>query len=104
MSRLPDKRRKAARQARVNRVADVLRRYDASPFEHEAACLHGLRGALCLQGWGWHHAHEEARQTVLSALDRISARRPSWEQGQPEYAHRHLDGFERIYCGTLAVV
>lgn len=89
----------AARQARARRVADVLRLYEASPFQFEAACVHGLRAALCLQGWGWQQAHHEARQTVLSGLDLIGARRPSWDMGQIGYALHEYGGFtERTRC------
>jgi hypothetical protein len=89
---------KVARRERVRRIADVLKQYDQSPFQYEAACTHGLRAALVLRGWPWQAAQDEARQLVQAALDMIGARRPSYEMGQPGYVHRHLSGFERTQC------
>ena len=89
---------RAARRERIERIASVLSQYEASPFEFEGPALAAIRADLCLAGWPWEAAHQEARQLVLAALDRIGARRPSWEVGQPEAVHSHLDLFQRTRC------
>jgi len=89
-----------ARHDRAKHVAAVLRRHEAgaSPFQYEAAATHGLRAALCLRGWHWQDAHDEARSLVKLALDLMGARRPSWEMGQREYALRDYAFTERTRC------
>lgn len=102
---MADRRRKAgrrgdraARQARVRQIADVLKTYTASPFQYEAACRHGLRAQLCLNGWDWHEADREAHQLVQAALDMIGARRPSWWLGQPDAVREGVRAHERTSC------
>jgi hypothetical protein len=91
---------KAARQARVRQIADVLKTYDvnASPFRFEAACRHGLRAQLCLNGWDYHEADAEAHKLVQAALDLIGARRPPWWEGQPDHALKEYSFTERTRC------
>lgn len=69
----------------VGGVLAVLKTYSLSKFEHEAACRHGLRAALCLDGHGWHEADAEARAVVAEALLYLGAVRPTWIEGQREY-------------------
>ena len=88
-----------ARHDRARRVAAVLRQYEASPFQYEAACTHGLRAQLCLQGWDWHAAHDEARSLVKLALDLMGARRPPAYMAKPEYVLKEYGTFmERTRC------
>jgi len=96
--------RSQAREERVREVAKILATYEASVFQHEAACTHGIRQKLCLAGWGWHEAHDEARALVKAALDRLGARRPWWNEGQPDYAlnDAHGDFVERTRCARCA--
>lgn len=42
-----------ARKITISEIMNVLRDWRYSEFEHEAACLHGLRVAFCLKGYGW---------------------------------------------------
>ena len=86
-----------ARKRRIAAITAILRRYEASPFEHESACIAGLRSGLCLLGWSWREADREARETVAEGLRRIGARRPPWAWGQPDYAHG-TDFIERTRC------
>ena len=90
----------AARQERVRQVADVLREFprDGSAFRYEAACTHGIRRQLCLNGWYWADAQHEARQLVQGALDIMGARRPPAYMTQPEYALREHQLVERTRC------
>lgn len=69
----------------IERTMDVLRDWRSSIFQHEGACRAGLRAGLVLAGHKWIHADLEAEAIVLTALNRLGAKRPKWEQGQPEY-------------------
>lgn len=91
---------RTARHERVRRIASVLKTYEISPFQFEAACTHGLRSTLCYRGWPFQEAQTEAHKLVQAALDLIGARRPSWEMGQPEYVHPGL--VERTRCARCA--
>jgi predicted nucleic acid-binding Zn ribbon protein len=88
----------AARHERVRKVADVLKEYRASPFQFEGACHHAIRSQLCLNGWDFHDADKEAHKLVQAALDLIGARRPSWEQGQPEWTQQGVRADEPLHC------
>jgi len=99
---MADRRRKprdtAARRQQMGRIAEVLQQGEPSRFRFEGACRHAVRARLCLEGWPYHAADAEAHQLVQGALDMIAARRPSWEMGQPEYVHQHLDLTTRARC------
>lgn len=69
----------------VQRVFDIMRDWRCSPFEHEGATRHGLRAALCAEGYGWERSDHEADLIVQAGLSRMGAVRPTWDQGQPEY-------------------
>jgi hypothetical protein len=73
-------------EAIVSRTAGALAGARWSKFQYEAACRHGLRQGLVLAGHRWGQADLEAARIVAAALSTIGARRPSWEQGQREYA------------------
>lgn len=66
----------------VSRLGDILNDFRQTRFEHEAACRHGLRSALCLEGHAWALADNEAALLVEEALKTIGAVRPRWEEGQ----------------------
>jgi predicted nucleic acid-binding Zn ribbon protein len=87
-----------ARHERVRQVADVLKQYRASPFEFEAPCRYAIRAQLCLTGWPYQIADHEAHDLVQQALHLIGARRPSWEQGQPEYTQQGVRADEPLHC------
>lgn len=74
-----------------------------SHFTYEASCRHGLRSSLCLQGWDWQDADAIAAEIVAAALNRIGARRPTWNEGQPEWTQPGILALARsrcIRCGT----
>lgn len=90
----PETKKATARPRRINKdrrrhlvetVATILKSGESSPFAFEASCRHGLRSRLCLAGWGWQDADALAADIVAEALRRIGARRPTWEEGQPDY-------------------
>lgn len=88
-------RRRAVIIGEVVRILDCGR---SSKFEYEASCRHGLRAGLCLQGEAWSAADKFAGEVVMEALRRIGARRPTWQEGQPEWAQDGYAPIERYYC------
>ncbi|WP_096785873.1 hypothetical protein [Rhodobacter sp. CZR27] len=117
MQRALTRRERDARRERIAKVrADVLVRRmaiamltafaegrAASVFAYEGPFRHGIRATLCLQGWRWASADEAAAALVGAALDRIKAKRPDWNQGQPEWTVEGGALIERtrcIRCGT----
>ena len=86
-------------------VADVVRILDAgrsSKFEYEAATRVGLRAGFCLEGRTWKFADTYAAAIVKEALHRIGAARPTWEQGQPEWAQDGFAPVQRFFCSGCA--
>ena len=57
-----------------------------SPFVYEGPFRASIRAALTLQGWRWAPADDAAVLVVTIALELLQAERPSWEQGQRNYA------------------
>jgi hypothetical protein len=97
--RLPgDKRREI-----VDIVAVILRWQEPTPFAGDGACRHGIRAALCLQGWSWTLADVTAADIVRSALARIGARRPTWAMGQPEWTQPGILMIARTRCTRCGV-
>jgi hypothetical protein len=80
-SRLPRARQQHLRDS----VADILRTGEPTLFCFEAACRHGVRVSLILSGWRWSRADEQAAAIVALALALLGAKRPTWQQGQPDY-------------------
>lgn len=70
----------------VELVIDMMRPWNQTPFEHEGAIRHGIRSGLCLEGYGWQRSDAEASAILAQALRIIGVPRPTWEQGQREYA------------------
>lgn len=77
----------------INVVAAILVTGRPTRFAFEATCRHVIRSRLCLCGWRWIDADEMAAGIVKEGLRQICARRPTWQQGQPEWAQ---DGFAPI--------
>lgn len=84
----------------INHIASVLKLGEPTVFAFESACRHGLRTQFCNTGWPWDIADETAARIVSAALAQIGARRPTWEQGQPEWAQYGVVLFERTRCVT----
>lgn len=90
---------KDRRKHLMEKVAAILKAGDPTPFAFEATCRHALRSRLCLAGWGWADADAVANDIVQVALLRIGAKRPSWAEGQPEYAQNGAGAqIERTRC------
>ena len=73
------------RQNLIDDCARVLRLGEPTLFAFSARSLYLLRAWLCLRGWPWKVAHQTATEIVISALGQISARLPSWIEGQREF-------------------
>lgn len=87
--RLADSRRKAlvdrlAISTRLALEADMI----ATKFGLEAAFRYRIRSILCLQGWPWPAADRAAREILDAVFARLCAARPSWDEGQPEWAQK----------------
>lgn len=89
----------------------------ATPLNFEGPCRHGLRTRLTLEGWRWQDADAVAAEIVATALNRMGAERPTWAEGQPEWAHigagaliertrcvrchSPLEGIQRKFCSEM---
>ena len=64
----------------------------------EGPLRHAIRADLCLQGWAWATADAMARDLLEDAFRRVNAKRPDWEEGQPEWAIATNIHTERTRC------
>ena len=80
----------------------ILKTGEPTHFAFEASCRHGLRSALCLEGWAWVDADKTAAEIVSAALMIIGARRPTWQQGQPEWTQQGAVAEVRDTCKRCA--
>lgn len=69
-----------------------------TPLNREAVHRHVLRRVLILQGWRWRLADEAAARVVEVSLEILQAKRPTWNQGQPEYVINPGLLIERTRC------
>lgn len=76
----------------------ILKTGEPTHFAFEASCRHGLRSALCLDGWAWADADKMAAEIVNAALMIIGAKRPTWQQGQPEWTQHGAVAEVRDNC------
>lgn len=95
------KKRKAYqvyRRKLIDQTAAIMQRGEPSPFAFEGFMRHGLRSGLCLRGWSWVEADDMAADIVSSALHQIGAKRPTYQQGQPEWTQEGVIMIEREHC------
>jgi predicted nucleic acid-binding Zn ribbon protein len=84
----PQPVRKLSRHRRIaiqDALAEMMKAAEPTQFALEAPSRCGLRVALIFDGWTWGQADAEAALLVMAALDMAGARRPNWQQGQPEF-------------------
>ncbi|WP_424992404.1 hypothetical protein [Oceaniradius stylonematis] len=86
----------------IAEVCMILKTGEPTKFAFEGACRHGLRSALCLEGWQWAEADRVAAEIVSVALNIIGARRPTWQEGQPEWTQPGAMPIERERCKRCA--
>jgi hypothetical protein len=69
-----------------------------SPFNLEGTLRHAIRGDLVLQGWAWRDADFAGKEILGAVYMRLRARRPGWNEGQPEWTISAGDLIERTRC------
>lgn len=70
----------------------------ATVFGLEGIFRQEMRSDLCLQGWTWQDADSVARDLLASTYLALSAIRPTWEEGQPEWTREAGAKIERETC------
>lgn len=70
----------------------------ATLFGLEGPLRHGIRSDLCLQGWDWPAADAMAKELMDEAFRVVRAIRPTWNEGQPEWAIEAGTLIERTRC------
>ena len=91
--------RLAQRVAFQSLVADVAARLETgSPtvFAFEGSTRHQLRSAWVLEGMKWSKADEKAEAVIMLAFRKLKAIRPTWLEGQSEFAR----GGGRLFCAN----
>lgn len=86
------------RRTLVDQTVAVMRKGEPSVFAFEGFMRHGIRSGLCRRGWTWHDADETAADIVGAALARLGAKRPTWQQAQPEWVQFGVTLIERVRC------
>jgi hypothetical protein len=89
---------KIERRNAVGRVAEILKTGEPTLFRYEADCRHKLRARMCLDGISWARADATAAEIVAEALALIGARRPSWNEGQPQWTDSGANSFLHTRC------
>ncbi len=82
----------------IDQTAAIMRRGEPTNFAFEGFMRHGLRSGLCLRGWSWADADDMAADIVRSALSQIGAKRPTVQQGQPEWTQEGVILIKRERC------
>lgn len=69
-----------------------------SPLNCEALYRRTIRAELCLQGWPWADADRTALDVVGVVLAILQAKRPTWNEGQPEHVIERGTLIARTRC------
>lgn len=89
----------------IETVVSILKEGNPTYFAFEGACRQSVRSLLCIEGWSWGEADTASTEIVLTALNRVGAKRPTWSQGQPEYRGEDFHGTTRRCanprCGSV---
>jgi len=89
----------------VTAIVQVVReaREDGRAVTHwtfEGMLIALLRSEMCLSSVPWAAADSAAREVVAEALGRLGAKRPSWQEGQPEWTDGGVIRDTRITCAN----
>jgi hypothetical protein len=98
----PRQLNKDKRRHLVATVLAILESGTPTKFAYEASCRYGLRRTFCVEGWPFHEADATAADIVSTALRRIGAQRPTWQQGQPEwqqFGYAPVEYTRCLHCG-----
>lgn len=80
------KSKRQRRESVIGMIFDMMSDWRNTPFENEASIRTGLRQALCLAGDRWPVADTEAADLTAIAFKKMGYARPSWDEGQSDYA------------------
>lgn len=69
-------------------------------FTYEGMLTAMLRAELCLRSVPWAVANDAARNVVGEALRALGAKRPSWQEGQPEWTDGGVIRDTRVTCAN----
>lgn len=82
-------------------VSDALDAGEATThWTFEGLLIAILRAEMCLRGITWRDADEAARAVVIEALTAMGAKRPSWQEGQPEWTDGGVIRETRTLCAN----
>lgn len=107
MRRERDRRRgrlgKGRFDALVNELAGTVRLafeagITASIWGLEGPLRAEIRADLCRQSWAWETADLMAREVLSGAFFAVNAKRPEWNEGQPEWVIHAGALIERTLC------
>ena len=89
----------------VRAITVVVReaREDGRAVTHwtfEGLLIAVLRAELCLRSVPWALADQHAREVVEDALSALGAKRPSWQEGQPEWTDGGVIRETRTNCAN----
>lgn len=79
-------------------IAELMRGAEPTPFAIEGPARAGIRSRFCLAGWRWPAADAEAALLVQAALQLVGAKRPTWQEGQPEHTQQAVLPVQRERC------
>lgn len=96
--RLTKERKVAIREKVVELIRDGMEQGQPSKFWCEGPARAGIRSSLCLQGWKWAEADAVAVEIVAAALNIVGAKRPTWQEGQPEWTQPGALPIKRERC------
>lgn len=71
-----------------------------SPLNCESLYRQTIRAELVLQGWPWADADRTALDVVGVVLAVLQAKRPTWNEGKPEYVIARGTLIERTRCAN----
>ena len=91
----PRKLHKDLHASLVETTVIILRQGYPTVFEYEGSCRHQVRSYLCVEGWGWDEADRASENVVLTALNRLGAKRPTAAEAKPEYRGEEFHGTYR---------
>ena len=80
--------------------ADWLDGHTPTLLNHEGALVAAVRAMLCLRSLPWAVADAEARDAVSEALRKAGGKRPSWQEGQPEFTEAGVIRETRVSCAN----
>lgn len=76
----------------------IMQNYKASQFEYEASVRYAIRSSLCIFGWSFDDAESIAERVTNEVLFQMQARRPTWDEGQPDWCQTGIFRADIEFC------